>query len=155
MLATAHDELAKAITAGADLREFSKALGDRFDAAGWTRLNASHLETVFRTNVMGAYSDGRRAQMTQPTVMAARPYWQILGVKDSRTRDPHAAAIGKVLPAGDPFFDRAGPPFGFNCRCRTVSRSAKDLARLGLVPTIGAQIRGLPDDGWDASGSSL
>jgi SPP1 gp7 family putative phage head morphogenesis protein len=155
MLATAHDELAKAITAGADLREFSKALGDRFDAAGWTRLNASHVETVFRTNVMGAYSDGRRAQMTQPAVMAARPYWQILGVKDSRTRDPHRDAIGKVLPAGDPFFDRAGPPFGFNCRCRTVSRSAKDLARLGLVPTIGAQIRGLPDDGWDASGSSL
>jgi uncharacterized protein with gpF-like domain len=76
-------------------------------------------------------------------------------VKDSRTRDPHRDAIGKVLPAGDPFFDRAGPPFGFNCRCRTVSRSAKDLARLGLVPTIGAQIRGLPDDGWDASGSSL
>lgn len=155
MLQTAHDELAKAIEAGADLRSFSKALNARFDQAGWTRLNPSHVETVFRTNVMGAYSDGRRAQMTQPAVLAARPYWQILGVSDSRTRPTHAAAIGRVLPADDPFFGRAGPPFGFNCRCRFVSRSAADLARLGLTPTIGAQLRGLPDDGWNTSGSLL
>lgn len=155
MLATAHDELAKAIEAGVDLRTFSKALASRFDAAGWTRLNPSHVETVFRTNVMGAYSDGRRAQMTQPAVIAARPYWQILGVTDSRTRPTHAAAIGKVLPADDPFFGRSGPPFGFNCRCRFVSRSAADLARLGLTPTIGAQLRGLPDEGWNTSGSLL
>jgi SPP1 gp7 family putative phage head morphogenesis protein len=155
MLATAHDELSKALQDGDDLRAFSKRLAARFDAAGWTQLNPSHVENVFRTNVMGAYSAGRREQMTQPAVMAARPYWQILGVSDSRTRPTHKAAIGKVLPAGDPFFDRAGPPFGFQCRCRHVSRSAADMKRLGLVPTIGAQIRGLPDEGWDAGGSLL
>lgn len=155
MLATAHDELGKAIEAGDDLRAFSKALSARFDEAGWTKLNPSRVETVFRNGVMGAYADGRRVQMTQPAVMAARPYWQVLGVSDSRTRRTHAGAIGKVLPADDPFFGRAGPPFGHNCRCRIVSRSAADLARLGLVPTIGAQLRGLPDEGWNGSGSLL
>lgn len=150
MLKTAHAELGKALEAGSDLRTFSKALNERFDSAGWTRLNPSHVETVFRTNVMGAYGDGRRAQMTQPAVLAARPYWQILGVDDSRTRPAHKAAHGKVLSATDPFFAAAGPPFFYNCRCRVISRSAKDLARLGLVPTIGAQIRGLPEPGWNA-----
>lgn len=155
MLATAHDELAKAIATGADLRTFGKALTERFESAGWTRLNPSHVETVFRNGVMNAYSDGRRAQMRQPAVMAARPYWQILGVDDDRTRPTHGKAHGKVLLADDPFFDRAGPPFGHNCRCRTVSRSAADLKRLGLTPTTGAQIDGLPDEGWNTSGSLL
>lgn len=155
MLATAHDELAKAITAGADLRSFSKPLAERFDAAGWTRLNPSHVETVFRNGVMGAYGDGRRAQMTQPAVLAARPYWQILGVDDARTRPAHRRAHNKVLHASDPFFAKAGPPFGHNCRDRVVSRNAKDLQRLGLTPTIGAALSGLPDEGWDTSGSLL
>lgn len=155
MLATVHDELGKAIEEGTDLREFSKRLSGRFDSAGWTQLNPSHVETVFRNGVMGAYNDGRRAQMSTPVMLKMRPYWQILGVSDARTRKPHAAAIGKALPATDPFFDRAGPPFGHNCRCRVVSKSAKDLERLGIVPTIGAQLRGLPDEGWSSDGSLL
>jgi SPP1 gp7 family putative phage head morphogenesis protein len=152
MVATAHDELSKALEAGADLRSFSKALAARFDSAGWSKLNPSHVETVFRNGVMGSYSDGRRAQMTQPAVLAARPYWQILGVDDSRTRPNHKAALGKVLAADDPFFDRSGPPFGHNCRCRARSLSDKDLERMGLKPTVGAQLRGLPDEGWSSEG---
>lgn len=155
MVAVAHDELAKAIEAGDDLRSFSKALNARFEDAGWKKLNPSHLETVFRNGVMSGYSDGRRAQMTQPAVIAARPYWQVLGVDDDRTRKPHKAAHKKVLAASDPFWDRAPLPWGHNCRCRAVSRSAADLKRLGLPVTIGAQLRGLPDEGWDASGSLL
>ena len=155
MVSLAHDELAKAIEAGDDLRTFSKALNARFESAGWKTLNPSHLETVFRNGVMNGYSDGRRAQMTQPAVLAARPYWQVLGVDDDRTRAPHKKAHGKVLAASDPFWTRAPLPWGHNCRCRSVSRSARDLERLGLAVTIGAQLRGLPDEGWDASGSLL
>lgn len=155
MVSLAHDELSKAIESGDDLRNFSKALNARFEEAGWKRLNPSHVETVFRNGVMGGYSDGRRAQMTQSAVIAARPYWQVFGVDDSRTRPTHKAAHGKVLAATDPFWDRAPLPWGHNCRDRAVSRSAADLRRLGLSVTIGAQLRGLPDEGWDASGSML
>lgn len=154
-VALAHDELAQAIAGGDDLRTFSKALDARFDAAGWTKLNPSHTETVMRNGVMGGYADGRRAQMTQPEVLAARPYWQVLGVDDTRTRKTHKAAHGKVLAATDAFWTRAPLPWGHNCRDRAISRSERDLRRLGLSVTIGASLRGLPDEGWDASGSIL
>ncbi len=155
MLTTAHDELTKAMQDGDDLRAFSKRLGERFDAAGWTRLNPSHVEVVFRNNVMGAYSSGRREQMNQPAVLAARPYRLLLGVDDSRTRVPHRQAHGKVLSANDAFLERAPVPWGHQCRCREVSQSAADLKRKGLTVTIGASLRGLPDEGWDSGASSL
>jgi SPP1 gp7 family putative phage head morphogenesis protein len=149
MLNVAHSELASALTEGRDLASFSKDLAARFDAAGWTQLNPSHVETIFRTNVMSAYSDGRHAQMTQPAVLAERPYWQILGVRDDRARPHHAAANGKALLASDPFWSKNRPPWGFNCRCRVVSRGQKDVEKLGLQIVTGADLVGLPDDGWD------
>lgn len=148
ILELAKDELGKQITAGGDLRAFDQALGDRFDSAGWTRITPSHVEVVFRNNVMGAYSVGRDRQMRQPAVLAARPYWQILGVDDARTRPNHRSAHGKVLRADDPAWSRLAPPLGHNCRCRKVSRSARDLERLKLTVTSGATLHGLPDKGW-------
>lgn len=151
MLTTAHSELTNAIAAGADLRTFGKALAARFESAGWTGLAKSHVEVVFRNATMGAYASGRHEQMSQPEVLAARPYWQILGVHDDRTRKNHAAALNKVLAANDPFWKKAPLPWGHNCRCRKVSRSADDLKRMGLTVTAGAAITALPDEGWDSS----
>lgn len=155
MLTTAKAELASAIESGADLRTFSKALSARFESAGWTPLNPSHTEVVFRNATMGAYSSGRREQMTQPAVLAARPYWQILGPTDDRTRKAHAKAHGKVIAADDPFWEKSALPWGHNCRCRAVSRSEKDLKRLGLSVTSGSDLDGLPDEGWDSPKSLL
>ena len=149
MLKVAHEELGRSILDGADLRSFRSALGARFESAGWTMLNKSHVETIFRNATAGAYASGRHAQMTQPAVLAARPYWQILGVKDSRTRLPHKAAIGRVLLATDPFWARASLPWGHNCRCRKISRSEADIKRLGLTVSTGSDLAGLPDDGWE------
>lgn len=149
-LEVAHDELTKAIAEGADLGTFHRRLTERFENAGWTPINPSHVETVFRTNVMTAYGDGRYEQMTQPAVLAARPYWQIVGPNDSRTRPNHRAAHGKVLSATDPFFAKGGrPPYGYNCRCRLVSRSQDELDRLGLNLSTGADLSGLPDPDFD------
>lgn len=148
MIQTAKDALAATMQAGTDLRAFSKDLAARFESAGWTRLKPSHVEVIFRNNVMGAYSVGRDKQMTQPAVLAARPYWQILGVDDARTRGTHKGAHGKVLRADDPFWTRCPLPWGHNERCRKVSRSEADLKRLGLTVTSGAAIHGLPDPGW-------
>lgn len=153
MLATAHAELTKAIADGTSMRSFVKQLAERFDSAGWTQLNPSHAELVYRNATMGAYASGRDAQMRQPEVLAARPYWQVLGVDDSVTRETHAKAHKKVLRADDPFWGKAPLPWGHNCRCRKVSRSADDLKRLGLTVTSGAELSGLPDEGWDGGGN--
>lgn len=155
MLQTGFDAVATAIREGRDLRNFRKDLNARFDSAGWTRLDGPHVETIFRNATMGAYASGRDKQMSQPHVLAARPYWQILGVDDARTRDPHGVAHKKVLKASDPFWKRSPLPWGHNCRCRKVSRSKADLKRLGLTVTSGASLTDLPDPGWNASLSLL
>lgn len=100
---------------GPNLREFKKFARDRLESSGWTPANPSHVETIYRTNIGTAYSSGRFTEMTQPSVLAARPYWQIQTVKDSRQRATHRAADGTILPASHPFWRTAFPPFGFNC----------------------------------------
>jgi SPP1 gp7 family putative phage head morphogenesis protein len=117
--------------------------------------NPSHVENIFRTNVMGAYGAGRHAEMTQPAVLAARPYWQVLGVDDARTRETHRAAHGKVFRANDPGWKTAYPPFGYMCRCRVVSRSEADLTRLGLTVATWAGVSGLPDSGFHSGTAGL
>lgn len=147
MIDLAHSELAATISAGEDLAGFRKALARRFSEAGYTPLNRSHVEVVYRNATMASYATGRDVQMRQPAVLEARPYWQIVTVADSRRRPTHGAVHGKVLHYGDAFW-AAGPPFGHNCRCRKVSRSAADIERLGLEVITGADISGLPDPGW-------
>jgi SPP1 gp7 family putative phage head morphogenesis protein len=154
MLETARSELAHAIAQGRDLRTFRRRLGERFDEAGWTRLNPSHVELVMRNGVMGAYGDGRRAQQTQPHVLAARPYWEIMGVSDARTRKTHKAAHGKIVRVDDPFWQKATPPFGHNCRCRVVSRTEKQAKASGRVVS-GSSIKDLPDDGWETKNAPI
>jgi len=155
MLSVAQDELAKHIQQGSSLREFSKALDTRFksagmvasDVAGTGKLSASHVETVYRTNAANTYGVGRKKMQTQPAVMRAFPVWEFSPVSDSRTRETHSATKGKMLLASDPFWQTAYPPYGFNCRCRVITRGPEFLD--AVVP--GATIAGLPDPGF-ASG---
>jgi SPP1 gp7 family putative phage head morphogenesis protein len=148
-LSVAKSELANAIVAGTPLKEFAANLAKRFESAGLTPLSPSHAETVFRTNLLTSYNVGRKTEMTQPDVLKLRPYWQIRGVADDRQRDAHAAVNGWILRASDPFWrSKGGPPWGFNCRCRTASISPTKLS--GRQVRTGAEIRDLPDPGFDA-----
>lgn len=153
MVRTVKRELARQLATGADLADFGKHAAARFESAGWTPANPSHVETVFRTNVLGAYNGGRFRQMTQPEVLEDRPYWQILTVNDGppRQRPTHRAVHGVVLRWNDPFWREAAPPFGYACRCRSRSLSHQQGSRL---VRDGASIRGLPDPGF-ASGLDL
>jgi SPP1 gp7 family putative phage head morphogenesis protein len=160
LLATAHAELSRMIESGRDamitgqgpsLREFAKFCAERLESAGWTPANPSHVETIYRTNIMGAYNDGRVAEMTQPAVLQARPVWQVRGVGDDRTRASHRAAHGLCFGANDPSWPR--PPFGYNCRCRTISRSQRWLQASGLQ--LSPPPANLPDEGFDSSEGSL
>jgi SPP1 gp7 family putative phage head morphogenesis protein len=164
LLSAAHGELARQIRdsrektyydeatekwvyKGPNLREFDKFAKERLESAGWTPASPSHAETIFRTNVMGAYGSGRIVETTQPTVLALRPYWEILGVNDSRQRPAHRKAQGTVLAADNPFWRRAYPPFGYFCRCRVVTRSQR------WVDAHGGPTRvpdGLPDPGFES-----
>ncbi len=138
---------------GANLREFRRFARERLESAGWTPANRSHVETIFRTNVVGAHATGRFVEMRKPDVLRALPLWQIRGVNDSRVRPTHKAAFGIVLPANHPFWLKAYPPFGYNCRCRVIARTLAWLKRQGL--SIGPVPVGLPDPGFDSGTRTL
>ena len=109
--------------------------------------------TIYRTNMVSAYSSGRVVEMTQPSVLAALPYWQIRTVKDARQRPTHRAADGVVLPANHPFWRIAYPPFGFNCRCRVCARTKRWLEQNGVA--IGSPPPNLPDPGFESGTRAL
>jgi SPP1 gp7 family putative phage head morphogenesis protein len=147
------DELEKQLRSGADLGRFVSAIRKRAESAGFIfareeLLTPSHMETVFRTNVMDGYNSGRHRRMQQPEMVDAFPGRRIVAVIDERTRVTHAAANDRVLSATDGFWTRAYPPFGFNCRCRVAPESDRNR----IVP--GSTISGLPDPGF-ASGVAV
>ncbi len=159
MLRLVHDELAKQISKGADLREFRRFMEKRIKSSGMvmsvvegTNLkSASHIETVFRTNVLNSYNAGRHAHMTNPEVLKARPIWQISVIRDTRARPAHYDAHGKCLRADDPFWQTAYPPFGFNCRCRVRSLPASKAPAV----VSGRVVQGLPDPGFKSGVAAL
>jgi phage gp29-like protein len=150
-LSIAQSELGNAIANGTSLKDFAAALATRFESAGFTALNPSHVETVFRTNLVSAYNVGRKAEMSQPDALKMRPYWVIRTVKDDRQRDTHGAVDGWVLRATDPFWkNTGGPPWGFNCRCRLSTIRESKLG--DRTVRSGAEIRGLPDKDFEPGG---
>lgn len=144
---TVQRELVRQVADGADLRQFSREVVPRLEQAGWTPLNPSHAENVLRTNVATAYGGGRARQMTQPAVLRFRPFWQIVTVNDGppRQRKTHQAAHLVVLRADDPFWLKAYPPFGYQCRCRVRNLSQRQGEALVVS---GTTIQDLPDEGF-------
>jgi phage gp29-like protein len=157
VLQKAKDELESLIRTGGQLRNFRAAVSQRFENAGFTPVNASHVETIYRTNVLNAYNSGRYAQATQPAVLRVRPYWQIRTVNDGppRQRATHQAVHMWVLNASDSFWKSAYPPFGFNCRCRVVSMSKVEVEARGLQIRVGGEVHGLPDPGFASGFATL
>jgi len=82
--------------------------------------DAWHAETVFRTNIMTSYNEGRRDAFEDPELAGAFPAWQYVAVLDNRTRETHARQNGKVYLADDSYWDEWYPPNGFNCRCIVI-----------------------------------
>ena len=145
-------ELLRQLAVGADLRTFRKFMNARLVAAGWVPANPSHVETIFRTNVVRAYNGGRVRQMTQPSVLKARPFWQILTANDGspRQRPNHRKAHGRVLRADDEFWQKAFPPFGYNCRCRVRNLGPSAADRVSSASDLR-----LPDKGFRSGRRSL
>ena len=53
---------------------------------------------------------------------------------DSSTRPERAMLNGLVFRYDDPFWNAFYPPNGWNCRCRVVARSQKNLDSLDILP---------------------
>jgi GNAT superfamily N-acetyltransferase len=116
VIAVAHNTLTETIEKGLDLRHFGKLLRENIALAGLTigpGATPWYLETVFRTNVLSAYTEGRKTIFRE--VAEARPFWGWRATKDDRTRETHWVCHGLAMRHDDPLWEWIGPPADYNC----------------------------------------
>ena len=108
-------------------REQAKASLDTALEQGWSKgkwvkyarengipgLGKAHLETVFDTNILGAYQHGRWKQQKTPDMVKRRPLLRYDTVGDSRVRATHEAMNGFTAPRDHPFWATNYPTNGF------------------------------------------
>lgn len=146
LLNTIKDSLGTALAEGKSFGAWKKELRPELERKGWEGDNPHRLAAIFRNNMQSAYQAGRYGQMQKTKEL--RPYWQMSGVNDSRTRPSHAALHGVVYPADHEFWDTYYPPNGNLCRCTVISLSARQVEKDGLtVETEVDHLREHPDLG--------
>jgi SPP1 gp7 family putative phage head morphogenesis protein len=114
------EQLAEIASKGGTAAEFRAAVNKLTAEEGVAQINAFTLDTAFQTAMQKAYSSGRLAQMREPHMMEALPFWQYWTVGDLRVRPEHAVLDGFCARAIDPVWLKIYPPSGFNCRCSVV-----------------------------------
>lgn len=132
-----------ALSEGTTLETFRKSFDEIVAKHGWSYKGSRgwRSEVIYSTNVRTAYQAGRYQQMTDPDVLAYRPYWTYQHGDSVRPRPLHLAWNGTTLPADDPWWQSHFTPNGWGCKCRVVAHSERDLKRKGL--TVGTA----PDNG--------
>lgn len=125
------DAVKSAVENGTDLKQFKDDVYAQL-LESWGGERPGMLETIFRTNLMTSYNEGRHAIISSPTVRQARPYWRFDAAMDDRTTDECAELDGTVLPADDPFWSTHTPPLHFNCRSVLVPLSAEEAGEEGI-----------------------
>ncbi|WP_018752664.1 phage minor head protein [Paenibacillus sanguinis] len=134
------DELLNAIDEGQTMQQFRSNMNDFLQRRGYEGITNFQADNIYRTNIQTAYQVGHYKQMTDPTVLRLRPYWQYDAVNDSRTRPSHLAMDGKVFRADDPIWDTWYPPNGFRCRCGVTTLSERQVRERGLMVETSAPV---------------
>jgi hypothetical protein len=123
----------KVISKGTTLEDFRKDFDRIVETHGWSYKGGRNwrTEVIFSTNIRTAYAAGRYKQMTDPDVLAYRPYWQYRHGASRVPRPLHLSWDGLVLPSDDPWWDDHYPPKGWGCSCRVFPLSDRDMAKQG------------------------
>lgn len=137
--------LQDALDNGQTYEDFKKGLVPQLQAAGWwgrwpadpetgevlpgKGITPRRLETIFRTNLQGAYMAGRYKGMVEAS--DSHPYWMYSAILDNRTRPRHRSLHGRVFRWDDPVWQVIYPPNGYNCRCRVRPLTEAQMRREG------------------------
>jgi hypothetical protein len=134
---------------GTTLETFRKdfrAIVTKHGWTGWTGEGtkageAWRTRVIYETNLRTSWAAGRHAQLTDPALLKARPYWRYVHSGLAREPRPEHLAWGDsglTLPHDHPFWNTHYPPNGWGCRCRVVA-----------VRSPGEQDATEPPAGWD------
>lgn len=135
VLETIRDTLGEAVADGQTFDTWRKNVIDR---VGTSHIGEGHLETVFRTNVMTAYSDGYEHLASDPIVSELFPYQEYFATHDARCEATHLAleTLGLngtgVYRRDDPMWEWFTPPWRYNCRCTVNPLTVEAAARRGV-----------------------
>lgn len=103
------------------------------------------IETLTRTNLTGAFNNGRLAMSFDEDLKDYIEAWQLSAIIDTRTTDQCLHLDGKIIRKDDPDFGRIVPPLHYNCRSllvpitiddkpyKTIRRQEMDKS-LALIP---------------------
>lgn len=169
--ATAADLLAdlraavdKAISSGTTLEQFRKDFVQIVAERGWTGWTgegsragrAWRTRVIYETNLRTSYAAGRWAQLTDPQLLQARPWWRYIhsdSVINPRPLHKRWGDMGLTLPHDHPFWRTHYPPNGWGCRCRVVAvrapaaGAAQQPPADWATPTATGTLPGI-DKGW-------
>jgi SPP1 gp7 family putative phage head morphogenesis protein len=138
----AHKVLQDAIDSGQKLETTMEKLEVALADYGF---GGHRLETIVRTNEQLAYNAGRYAQLSDPDLMAVRPYRQFDGIGDFRQSDICRARDGVTLPADHPWWSTNLPPLHHRCRSTWRALAAWEAERVPEAKRV------VPDDLDEAS----
>ncbi|MDR1350731.1 MAG: hypothetical protein LBJ59_08175 [Zoogloeaceae bacterium] len=130
LLADLRAAVEKAIKKGTGLTEFRRDFKQIVTDHGWhgwtgegTKAGeAWRTRVIWETNLATSYAAGRHAQLTDPELLARRPYWKYVHNESVlNPRPQHLAWDGLVLHHDDDFWKSHYPPNGWGCQCRVAA----------------------------------
>lgn len=144
LLADLRQAVDRAVANGTTRAQFAQEFEGIAARAGWAYKGEKNWRAgvIYQTNTRSAHAAGRWAQLTDPDMLKARPYWQWVHGDSVSPRPAHLALHRKIFPADSVFWREMFPPQGFGCKCQVVSLSKAEVKREGLAvedaPEVGA-----------------
>lgn len=143
LLADLRQAVDKAISTGTTLEQFRRDFRDIVARRGWTGWTgegtrageAWRTRVIYETNLRTSYAAGRWAQLTDPALLQARPWWRYIHSDSVLNPRPHHKRWGDMrltLRHDHPWWRTHYPPNGWGCRCRVVALSEDNLAKSGI-----------------------
>ena len=130
MLADIRTAMDRAIAEGRTLDQFRADMQPMLQDLGWADRGPGYVawrtRTVYETNMRTAYAAGRYAEMTDPDVLEARPWWRYRHSGKRDFRPEHKAWDGLVLRHDDAFWQAHYAPNGWGCDCYVQAVSDRD-----------------------------
>jgi SPP1 gp7 family putative phage head morphogenesis protein len=124
-----YEAIGRAVESGTTLEDFKAEVQDSLESA-WGEEDAGRVETIFRTNVQGAYNAGRHE--AAQAVKEDRPYWRYQAILDNRTSDVCSECDGTLLEADSSWWQSHYPPLHPNCRCIAVTMTQEEAEDEGV-----------------------
>ncbi len=132
LLSDLHGAVDRAISKGTTLAGFRRDFDGIVQKHGWNYKGGRGWRSaiIYDTNLSVAYAAGHHRAMTDPAVLAARPYWRYLPSSAANPRMAHRKWYNLVLRYDDPFWQTHRPPNGWGCHCGLTTATAREIEQL-------------------------